>query len=65
MSLVALSPGSLHISHRIAWYFFSHDLTYIIAFGQYSSKHCCAFLPFAGDSVSALDQSVVQTGSEE
>ena len=24
MSLVA---GSLHVSHRIAWYFFSHDLT--------------------------------------
>ena len=50
-SRLASSPGSLRVSH---WYFFSHDLTYIIVCGQDRSKDCCASLPFAGDSVSAL-----------
>ena len=37
-----------------AWYFFSRDLTYIIARGQDRSKDCSASLPFAGYNVSAL-----------
>ena len=52
--LLALSPGSLRVSHWRDWYFFSRDLTCIIARGQDYSKDCCASLPFAGDSVSAL-----------
>ena len=51
---VASSPGSLRVSRWRAWYFTSCDLTYIIARGQDRSKDCCASLPFAGDSVSAL-----------
>ena len=51
---LASSPGSLHVSHWRAWYFFSRDLTYIIARLQDCSKDCCTSLPFAGDSVSAL-----------
>ena len=47
-------PGSLYVSHWRAWYFFSRDLTYIIACGQDRSKDCCASLPSAGDSVSTL-----------
>ena len=31
---LASSPGSLRVSHRRAWYFFSHDLTDIIGVGR-------------------------------
>ena len=48
---LASSPGSLRVSHWRAWYFFS---CYIIVPGQDRSKGCCASVPFAGDSVSAL-----------
>ena len=54
MYTLVSSPGSLHVSHWRAWYFFAHDLTYTIAHGQDRSKDGCAFLPLAGDSVSAL-----------
>ena len=54
MYSLASSPGSLRVSHRRAWYFFSRDLTYKLHVGRDRSKDCCASLPFAGDSVSVL-----------
>ena len=51
---ITSSPGCLCVSHWRAWYFFSCNLTYIIACGQDHSKDGCITLPFAGDSVSVL-----------
>ena len=46
--------------------FFSRDLAYIIAHEQDRLKDCCTFLPFAGESVSALSLwYMYKTASEE